>query len=71
MFPDPGDPDVATVRAKLEALREWLVRKHDAYRDQLDQVNIRTPKALERSASPPPIDPKAQQALDILKPKGK
>jgi hypothetical protein len=71
MFPDPGDPDVATVRAKLEALQEWTVRKHDAYRDQLDQVGIRTPKAMERPAAPPPLDPKAQQALDILKPKGK
>ena len=57
MLPSISDPDVATVRAKLEALQEWMTRKHDAYRDQLDQMNVRTPKALARtteaSATPP------------------
>jgi hypothetical protein len=70
-LPSPDDPDVATTRAKLEALYEGLLRKHDAYRDQLDQVGIRTPAALTRPAPTPSIDPKAQEALDILKPKAK
>jgi hypothetical protein len=47
-LPAPGDVDVATIRAKLEALKEGILRSHDSYRDQLDQVGIRTPKPLSR-----------------------
>lgn len=71
MLPSVADPDVATVRAKLEVLQEWIARKHEGERSQLDELGFRTPKALARPAEKPPIDPKAQQALDILKPKGK
>jgi hypothetical protein len=66
MMPSADDPDVATVRAKLEALQEWIVRKHDAYRDQLDQVGIRTPKALERPAEPPKPGPNVDKFKKLV-----
>ena len=54
MLPSAADPDVATVRAKLEALQEWMTRKHDAYRDQFEQSGYRVPAALARTAETPP-----------------
>jgi hypothetical protein len=47
-LPSPDDVDVATIRAKLEALREGILRSHDSYRSQLDELGIRTPRALTR-----------------------
>jgi hypothetical protein len=71
MMPSPGDTDVNTLRAKLEALREGMLRRHDASRDDLEGMGYRVPAKLAPPAAKPPLDPKAQQALDILKPKGK
>ena len=51
MLPSVADPDVGTVRAKLEALQEWVARKHEGYRDQQDQLGFRTPKALAKPIS--------------------
>jgi hypothetical protein len=54
MMPSAADPDVATVRAKLESLQEWITRKHDAYRDQFEQSGYRVPTALARTEEKPP-----------------
>jgi hypothetical protein len=51
-LPDPGDVDARVVRAKLEVLRDGLVQSHEAYRDQLDKLGIRTP---------PPLAPRPSQ----------
>lgn len=46
MLPSVADPDVATIRAKLEVLQEWIARKHEGARTQMDELGFRTPKAL-------------------------
>ena len=52
-LPSPDDVDATSLRAKLEALREGILRSHDSYRDQLDQAGIRVPKALSRPEPKP------------------
>jgi hypothetical protein len=52
-LPSPDDVDATSLRAKLEALKEGILRSHDAYRDQLDQAGIRVPKALSRPEPKP------------------
>lgn len=47
-LPTPADVDPDTLNAKLEALYEGILDKHDAHRENLDQFNIRGPKALSR-----------------------
>jgi hypothetical protein len=57
MLPSVADPDIATVRAKLEVLQEWIARKHEGARGQLEEMGFRTPKALvtgSASAAAPP-----------------
>jgi Transglycosylase SLT domain len=71
MMPSPADTDVATLRAKLTALREGMLRRHDAKREDLEGMGFRVPAKLTPPAAPQPLDPTAQQALDILKPKAK
>lgn len=60
MMPGPDDTDPATLRAKLEALREGMLRRHDASRDDLEGMGFRVPAKLARPAEAPkpPADPK-------------
>jgi Transglycosylase SLT domain len=60
MLPSVADPDIATVRAKLEVLQEWIARKHEGARGQLEEMGFRTPKALvtgsaSAAGTPPPV----------------
>lgn len=57
-LPTPADVDPATLSAKLEALYEGILDKHDAYRETLDVQNRRVPPALARPKEKPPKDPK-------------
>ena len=50
-LPTPSDVDPDTLSAKLEALYEGILDKHDAHRENLDMMNIRTPRAMERPAA--------------------
>ncbi|HKB41411.1 MAG TPA: transglycosylase SLT domain-containing protein, partial [Gemmataceae bacterium] len=70
MLPTPDDTDPATLRAKLTALREAMMRRHDAKREDLEGMGFRVPAKLARPAEPPKPGAKAQEALDILKPQG-
>ena len=70
MMPSAADPDVATVRAKLEALQEWMTRKHDAYRDQFEQSGYRVPAALARTEEKAPQGSGAvEKAKNAMKPR--
>jgi soluble lytic murein transglycosylase-like protein len=59
MLPSVADPDVGTVRAKLEVLQEWIARKHEGERGQMEEMGFRTPKPLvtggaSAAGTPPP-----------------
>jgi soluble lytic murein transglycosylase-like protein len=62
MMPSPADTDPATVRAKLTALREGMLRRHNAKRDDLAGLGFRVP---EKLAEPVPTSglTSAQEAL--------
>jgi hypothetical protein len=66
MMPSPGDTDVATLRAKLEALREGMLRRHDAQRDDLEGMGYRVPAKLARPAEASKPGPNVKKFEDAL-----
>ena len=51
MMPSTADTDPATVRAKLTALREGMLRRHNAKRDDLAGLGFRVPEKLAEPVS--------------------
>lgn len=65
MMPSPEDTDPATVRAKLTALRDGMLRRHEAKRGDLAGLGFRVPEKLAQTAVP--AAPKTSSVVDKFK----